>query len=211
MSDEIILNPTGDGGQPGAGDGGTPSDVSIKDVLGQTLGKSFASDEAALKAVKDTFGYVGRKAEDAVRQMASDPLFSEDVRKMLGVDGAPSANKEANSVDTSKFISKDQYEQDLFFSKNPGYEEYKDLLKGLSAANNVSLVEAANLETFKKVYTKAQAYDEVQKSKSVLETNPRLGHVTDKLSKAREHVASGNMVAAQSDAVAAVLDAYGMK
>lgn len=200
--------PDMDGGQS-SGDGGqsNQSGVSIKDVLSTTLGRTYESDEAALKAVKDLNSYVGRKVEDAVRHAANDPLFADDLRKMLGTQPA-SANKEPNDVDTSKFISKDQYEQDMFFSKNPGYEPYRDLLKGLSVANNVSLVEAAKLDTFKTVYEKATAYDQVQKSKSVLETNPRLGHVTDKLSKARENLAAGNDIAAKDDAVAAVLEAY---
>jgi hypothetical protein len=172
------------------------SGVSIKDVLGQTLGKQFTSDEAALKAVKDTFSYVGKKIDPQQAGQAA---------------GQTSANKEADKLDTSKFISREQYEQDMFYSKNPQLEEYKDILSGLAVANNVSVSEASNLESFKKMFEKTSAYDSSQKAKSVLETNPRLGHVTDKLSKAREFVAQGNSVAAADNAVAAVIDAYNLK
>jgi hypothetical protein len=171
------------------------SGVSIKDVLGQTLGKQFTSDEAALKAVKDTFSYVGKKIDS----------------QHAGQAAATFENNGADNVDTSKFISKEQYEQDMFYSKNPQLEEYKDILKGLATANGVSVSEAANLDSFKKMFEKTSAYDSSQKAKSVLETNPRLGHVTDKLSKAREFAAQGNSVAATDNAVAAVIDAYNMK
>ena len=203
--------PEGTDGQtvPAGGDPNQSSE-SIKDVLSKTLGRQFASDEAALKAVKDTFSYVGMKPQDAVKKMATDPLFANDIKNLFS-DGSAPENKPSVPTGNGEFVSKAQYEEDMFFSKKPEYDEYRDLLRGLASANGQSLAEAANSDSFKKVFEKAQAYDTVQKSKSVLETNPRLGHVTDKLSKAQELAAAGNHSAASDNAVAAVLDAYGLK
>jgi hypothetical protein len=204
MSEDLITDgaPTTDAGLGDGGDNAAQSGVSVKDILGATLGKTFQSDEAALKAVKDTFSYVGMKKEDILKSAGLDT-------QQMGAS-TTSTNKEANAVDTSQFISKEQYEQDMFFSKNPELEAHKDLLRGLAVANGVSIKDAAELPSFKNVFEKASAYDKAQKSRSVLETNPRLGQVTDHMSKAKELSAAGNRDAAAEAATKAVLESLGL-
>lgn len=200
----------GDGQDPTAGGEPNQTPVSVKDVLSSTLGRQFASDEAALKAVKDTFSYVGMKPQDAVKKMATDPLFANDIKNLFAEGTTPENNPSANATN-GEFVSKAQYEEDMFFSKKPEYEPYKDLMRAISKSENKPLGEVAGSDTFKSVFEKAQAYDTVQKSKSVLETNPRLGLVTDKISKAREMSSAGNQVAANDAAVSAVAEAFGLK
>lgn len=80
----------------------------------------------------------------------------------------------------------------------------------------------SNNEQAKKVVSTFTGYNEVQSQKSVLESNPRLGVATDKLTEARtlleQAEASGNVTQAinahnqaRESAVAGVLEAYELK
>jgi hypothetical protein len=158
------------------------SNESIKDVLSKELGKDFPSDEAALKAVKDTFSYVGKKKEDVAKEVAQ--------------------------TNTKDFVSRAEFEEATFYAKHPEYENYKGIISSLKATSNKPLSEVVKDENFKAVYDKAVAFDKTEKSKSILQTNPRLGQITDNMSKAKDAVLKGDMRTAKKSAIAAVLDAY---
>lgn len=155
---------------------------SIKDILSKTLGKDFQSDEAALKAVKDTFSYVGKKKEDIAREVQPQ-------------------------IDTKNYVSRSEFEEATYYAKHPEYEPYKKVISALRSEGK-SFEDVVKSDDFKHLYDKATAYDKVEQSKSVLKTNPRLGKITDNMSKAKDYVAKGEFKSAKSSAVAAVLDAY---
>lgn len=157
---------------------------SIKDILSKELGKEFPTDEAALKSVKDTFSYVGKKKED----------IKEEVKK--------------EEPQTDDFVSRKEFEESTFYAKHPEYEPYKGIIGALKNATENSLDEVVKADDFKAVYEKAAAHDESEKSKSVLQTNPRLGKVTDKMTQAKEASAKGDTTAAKDLAVAGVIEAY---
>ena len=159
------------------------SKESIKDILGEELGKDFKTDEAALKAVKDTFSYVGKKKED----------IKDEVKQ---------------EAPTDDFVSRKEFEEATFYAKHPEYEPYKGIIGALKNATENTLDEVVKADDFKAVYEKATAHDESEKSKSVLQTNPRLGKVTDKMTQAKEAAAKGDTTAAKDLAVAAVIEAY---
>ena len=174
---------------PDGGDGAVDDKVeetkqeSVKDILNQALGKDFKDDDTALKAVKDTFGYVGKKKEQIAEEIKSNNT-NED------------------------FVSKDQYNEDMFYSKNEQYAEFKDVLNALAKSDGKSLQEVADSDTFKGMYEKVNGFNKSQKVKNVLESNPRLGTATNKMDQARKAMADGDPKGAVANAASAVLDAY---
>lgn len=157
--------------------------ASLKDVLNTALGKDFPSDEAALKAVKDTFSFVGKKTEP----QAQTPVVDSEI---------------ANKVSTLE----KQLQETMFYAQNPDYnnDDFKKMV-ALSGKTPADLVQTSE---FKEQYDKIKAYNEIEKSKSVLQSNSRLGQVTDKFTQAKEAIQSGNQQAANEAAVSAVLEAY---
>lgn len=155
-------------------------EMSLKE-LNEYLGKNYPNKESALKSIKDTFSYVGKKIE------------------------------KATDVDESKFISKEQYERDMFFSKNPDYDKpsVKTVLEAISKSQGLSIVDAAQTEAFKEVFGAVKGFSESQQLKSVLESNPRLASTKSKLSQANDAQNKGDLESARTLATKAVLEAYG--
>lgn len=178
---------SGDVNVPSADGAGSESEVaSIKDVLSRALGKEFPTDEAALKAVKDTFSYVGKRKEQIAAELKTEP-----------------------SVDTSKYISREEFEELNFFKDHPEIAPYKTLVKALRKETGKSYDDVIRSDEVKGILGKVNAYDEFEKSKSVLSSNPRLGQVTDKMAQAREALTSAPEKAAEI-VTSAVIDAYDM-
>lgn len=189
--------------------GGNDSEVvKLKDLLSEALGRQFPTDEAALKSVKDTQAYVGKvgKVKPLIEQLEAKYGGEAKVLEMLKNMTESNPQETAKQTD-SNFVSKQQYETDNYFSQHPELQPYREMLEALGAKNGKTMAEAAELPAFKGVFEKAKNYDDQQKSKSVLHTNPRIGQVTDKLSKAREAIKGGDYDTAKANAVGAVLDA----
>lgn len=150
-------------------------------------GRKYPSREAALKSIGDTFRFVGTRKEDIAKE----------------------AIKEA--VDTSKFISKEQYEQDMFYSKNPDYSkpEIKEVLTSMAKAQGKSVSEVAQSDAFKSIFEKVNGYEQTQKLKTVLGSNPRIAGQADKLQQLRDAVKSGNTDEADSIAARTILEMLG--
>lgn len=148
--------------------------------LNKYLGKNYKDKATALKSVKDTFSYVGKKVE---------------VKK---------------DVDLSGYISKDQYETDMFYSKNPEYESssVRAVIDSMAKAEGKKPAEIVQSENFKTIFGKVKGYDESQSVKSVLESNPRLASSRDKMSQAGEAMRAGNKLSAEELATRAVMEAY---
>ena len=192
------------------GKGNDSKVVSIKDLLSEELGRDFPDDATALKAVKDTFSYVGKAGKykaynDVIEKLQTKYGDTEKVKQIMEnlIDGEVKPQ-----VDSKDYISRDQYETDTFFAKNSNLESHRELIEALRVKTGKSLNEVVELPSFKSVYEKARAYDESEKSKSVLTTNPRLGQVTDKMTQARESASKGDYKGASASALSAVLDAY---
>jgi len=149
------------------------------DELNATLGKKFTSREAALKSLKDTFSYVGKKKEDI-----------------------------APKIDPNQYISRDQYETDMFYSQNPDLSkpEIRKVIDSMAKAEGLRPKDVVELDLFKSIYSKVKGYDESQNLRSVLETNPRLSSVRDSFSQAQEALKSGNKETAEALITRAVLD-----
>lgn len=169
-----------------AGSPATSSDnfdgMSLKEI-NDYLGKNYPSKEAALKSIKDTFSYVGKKKESVVKE----------------------------AFDENKFISREQYEKDMFFSRNPEFaqDSVKKVLESISKAEGISVAEASQTEAFKEVFGAVKGFSESQNLKTVLESNPRIASTKNNLSKAKEAINGGDVETARTLATKAVLEAYG--
>ncbi len=166
----------------GEPDGGGQPTTDIKTVLGKLLNKDFPTDEAALKAVKDTFSYVGKKQQSVV-----PPELAKKVQELEGI---------AKSTKDS-----------LFYSEHPELKPYRQIIEAMG--NDPDKVSQS--EIFKGVVTKLQAHEEMEKSKSVLQSNPRLGVATDKMTQAKEAQQAGKPDEARASATAAVIEAYELR
>lgn len=156
--------------------------LSLEELNG-FLGKNFPSKEAALKSIKDTFSYVGKKKEDVKKEVKSE-------------------------IDPTLFISKEQYETDMFFSKNQEYNspEIKKVLESIAKSDGVSIADAAKSETFTSIFDAVTKSKKDEQVKSVLSTNPRLAASKNTFQEAKEARQAGNEDLARKLATQAVLE-----
>jgi hypothetical protein len=197
---------------PGADGGSTdnPNALSLEE-LNSYLGKNFKDKDTALKSLKDTYRYVGNPTVDALSQKLGAPQeqVAEALKTLMSTQPAG--------------MTQEQYQEDRFFDKNPDLEELRPQLSRLRSsdpeASKQSWSEFIKSPLVAPLVEKVKGYNEIQGRKSVLESNPRLGAVSDKLSEAKklaqEARQSGDPFAAQQaenaareSAVRGVLEAY---
>ncbi len=188
--------------------GASANQKTLKDVLSTTLGKEFKDDDTALKAVKDTFSYVSgaskaKKALEAVMQSKS--MTEEQAIAFI----EQSATKQENQVDTSKYVSREDFERANFYNERVELKPYQSLIETFAKANpGKSRDEILAIPEIKTVLDKVKSHDTTERQKSVLHSNPRIGMSTDKLTKAREELSKGDAKGAGDSAVGAVIDAF---
>ena len=147
----------------------TPETLSLKEI-NDLLGKDFKDKGTALKAVKDTFSYVGKKREDIAKEVLGNSQVESLTREMK------------------------QLKENAFYDKNPELESYRPLIQKLGD-NPADVIGSPE---FKAIYEKAKGYDESAKMKTVLQSSPRLASVRDNFAKAQEAMKSGNREEAES-------------
>ena len=157
--------------------------MSLKEI-NEVLGKNFTDKETALKSIKDTYSYTGKRKEDIINEYKKT---------------------EGNNELASKVSSLENMLRDAnFYAENPQYKPYKDVISKFGGNPEEVIKDSVFQSTFKK----ASAYDETEKSKSVLHSNPRLGRITDKITEAKEAIKAGDSAKAEDAAVLAVLNAF---
>jgi len=149
------LNPSNPEGAAPAIEAQAPETLTLQE-LEQQLGKKFPDKATALKSLKDTYSYVGKRKEDIAAELSQNNT---------GV---------ANEIKEIK--------DNLFFDKNPQFEPYRKVIAKLGS-NPQEVIQS---EDFKAIFEKAAGFDETQKLKSVLTSNPRIAQTKDTLTKARE-------------------------
>lgn len=196
----------------GEGADKSQQDVSLKDKLGEALGKEFPDDETALKAVKDTFNFVGeigniKELKSAMGQLQK--VFNTDQKGVLNKVDEIVKTGGTGKIDPTKFVAKSDFDRSNFYLNNPDYKPYTRLVEIYQKANpDKSREEIVEMDDFKEDFDKIKAHDETEKSKSVLKSSPRLGKMTDKISEAREAADKGDHATAEQKAVEAVTEAY---
>lgn len=180
--DNNTLDALGDDAQltPAPADGTVSTNPSPESLtleeLNSILGKNFKDKATALKSVKDTYSYVGKRKEDIVKEVSGN---TEGISKELK-----------------------EIKENMFFEKNPNFAPYR------SAFNKVggNPEEFFNSPEFKPIFEKANGFDENQKLKSVLVSNPRLAQTKDALTKARESTNQEEREALVAQAVLASIE-----
>lgn len=186
LSGEPQLSPSD---APGAVESVTPSETGVEAMslaeLNKHLNKNFPTKEAALKSISDTFSYVGKKREDIEKEVLAKAQNNEQVGVL------------AKQLE--------RMEKDRFFDKNPDLAPFREAYEKVGGSPD----EFFNSSAFKPIIEKARGYDESQKLRTVLESNPRIASSKDNLSKARElQRTQGHSEAVEKLAVDAVLDVY---
>lgn len=182
----------------------------------ETLDSGNADSDIAPVSVKETVS--------AVPQNTADTLSLAELNEALGKnykdkDSALKSFKDTFSfvgkkvepkIDPNQFISREQYESDMFYSKNTKLNtpEMREIIDAMAKAQGIKPQDVVNKDSFKAVFSKVEGYDESQSMKSVLESNPRLSSSRDSLTQAREEASKGNTAKAEELAVKAVMDAY---
>lgn len=132
--------------------------------LNSFLGKDFKDKNTALKALKDTFSYVGKKKEDITAEVLAD-IKSND-----------------KTAELSRQLQ--VMEDERFYDKNPDLDK-PEIRKFISSTGKRPSEVAATTE-FKAIFDKVTEYDKTVKLRTVLESNPRLASSSDNIKKARE-------------------------
>jgi len=130
--------------------------LSLKE-LNEYLGKEFKDKATAIKSIKDTYSFVGKRKEDIAKEF--------DVSKNIG--------SLANEIKSLK--------EDAFYKDNPELAPHRALIKKLGD----NPAEVVNTPEFKSLYEPAKESFETRKLKTVLQSNPRIQSSQDNLSKAR--------------------------
>jgi len=167
---EIISEETVTGGEgvTSAEGSKTVSDgISLKE-LNEIYGTTFKTKEDALRSVKETKSFVGKRKEDIIAETKTS-ILSEI--KELGID-------------TSNFVTKAQLEEEKFYAGNPGLVTFKDIINAVKKDKNISFDEVIQLEQFKpllKTGTSDSSEKSVIHSKTV-----KVADDTDIIGKARQ-------------------------
>jgi hypothetical protein len=205
--------PTGnpEGGAPAEGGENASSDMLGR--LSKTIGRDFPDEATALDAIKETFNYVGSvgQLKKKILSLKDQGISEEEVFNRVEQLGQSTTAAPRNDVQSEINALKQRLDETTFYSENPDLKEYQGFLSEIQADTGRSLSQIVESDSFKTVLEKAKGYDASQKSKSVLESSPRLGRVKDKMTEAREASKAGNQVGANKSAIGAVLDAYDMK
>lgn len=113
--------------------------------LNTLLGKDFKDKATALKSVKDTYAYVGKKV-DTVASTAQ-------------AQSSPEIEAKLNSL-----------EQQVFYANHPEYKGHEAIIKAMGS----NPAEVVGTDAFKTYFEKAKVADDVAKTKSVVASNSRL-------------------------------------
>jgi hypothetical protein len=173
----------------GAGTGNALEALSLAEI-NASLGKQFPNKEAALKSIKDTISYVGKKKEDIEKEVLATVRTDDKISQLQ------------KEIETER--------KERFFDRNPQYADpsIRKLIDSLGG--NPS--DVVNREEFKTIFEKVSGYDKSAKLKTVLESNPRMVSSRDNLTKARESLKTAGHVTheVQGHALNAVKEAFGL-
>lgn len=122
--------------------------------LNQVLGKDFKDVPTAMKALKDTQSYVGKKKEDIAAEVRAQLAGSSQ-----NASASPSLESEVRSL-----------QEQVFYANNPQFKGHETVIKAMGS-NPAEVVES---EAFKIYFEKATVAGEVASKKSVVASNPRL-------------------------------------
>ena len=170
----------------GAKNAADSSETLTLSEINTLIGRDYKDKDTAFKALKNTYNMVSKVGE----------LEKENKNLMEKLTEPTSAADEIKQI-----------KEQLFYSENPEYKPYKDIIKDMG----VNPADAVAKESFKAIFTNLSEFEKTKNAKSVLETNPRIGQAVSKLDQAKDLSTKGQYSSANESAVSAVMDLYDMK
>lgn len=164
--------------------------------LNRGLGKEFKDKDAAIKSLKDTQSYV-----------AEVGTLKAQVERLQGQPQTPVASREVAELKAQL----ENIQEDNFFERNQPLKSIRPIVKAFAKANGKRLEEVVELPEIKELLTKVSGFEQGQKMRTVLESNPRLASSQDKMSKAQDLAGTRSRKAltqAAELATNAVMEAY---
>jgi hypothetical protein len=194
LPDGPQLSPAGGNAAVG---GQSPQETPITlSELNKGLGKDFKDKDTALKSLKDTQSYVAQVG-----------TLKSQLEKLQSQPSSPQASGEI--ADLKAQLNNIQTEN--FFERNAPLKAIRTTVEAFTKAQGKTLQEVAELPEIKELLVKVSGFEQSQKMRTVLESNPRLASMQDKMTKAQELAATKSRKAigeAADIAVSAVMDAY---
>ena len=208
---------------------GAEGEKSLVDKVYETTGKKFASETEALKSIKYTSNYVGDIGGLVKGVMDNKGVSRQDAVKFVQdkMSEAPPADLPTSEtppppppeIDTSQFVPRSEFDEANYYtteegSANKPHKAIIDAFKSKPEHAGKSIPDViASDEELRNTLEKSKAHDEAEGSKSVLQSNPRLGVVQDKLTQSKESAKKfketgdpAHHEQAKTDAVDAVLE-----
>ena len=191
-----------DGNSSAAGGAASVGGAELLDLseLNQLLGKNFPTKDAAMKSIKDTFSYTGQVGQ----------LRAELNSLRSGQAAASSSSSQDSELSSTVKALQAELDEQRFVTERPELKDYLPTLRELRNSTGKTLNELLSNESLRPLFEKSLAQDAVQKKRSVLESNPRLGQMRNKTDESRAALEKGNLGLAKETAVSAVLDAYNL-
>lgn len=186
--------------------------VSLHQLVNSELGLNYPDDRAALQGLKETRSYVGKVGQilpyfDRAREQGIPTSKLLEAMDNI-VNGQPAPQQAPAAPDTDRFVTKDELNRQLFYKDHTEYQPYQPIIDAMAATQGKRPDEVVQDAAFKSVFEQAQGFKEAEKSKSVLQTNSRLGAAADTMTKAAEALKTGDIASAQMHALDAVMDSY---
>jgi len=207
MADQVTTpNPLPGGADvpPAAGGGAdNAGEISLADI-NSILGKEFKDKETALGAVKETFRFVGATGQvKAALDAAKAKLGTDDAGVIAALANLTAESQAKPTAPQGDYVPRSQYAEDIFFKENAPLAALRETLVPLKNASEdtkaMSWDAFVASEKVKPVVEAYTGYQEAQGKKSILETSPRLGAASDKLTTARKSVEEANRAAMAND------------
>lgn len=185
-----------DVGSSEGGDKGSPNQSSDDETLTLSeleneLGREFPDKEAAMKSLKDTYGYVG--------DLGSKVAQYEERYGGLDSQGdseSSSDDTSASSTEDSDVMTKTEYKREKWFDDNPQYKEHREVIESLSETHDVEPQEVVEMEGVKSLF---QGQSDQNDQESVAMSNNRVGQSSDTLDEANQAMQEANDAVAQGD------------
>ncbi len=171
------------------------------------------------KSIKDTYNYVGSQAQfnEKVSQLATalntdeagvlstieNLAMSMDQNTPPPEEATPAPEPQAPEGD---YVTREEMDENNFFAEHKDLADLRDVLGPLKDVHgdDMTWAEFAQTDAAKKVIEPITGFREIEQQKSALESNSRLGAVSDTMSKARENMAAANDAARSGDRQSAV-------
>ncbi len=187
----------------------------LHEAAGKILGKEFPDVASAAKAMKDTFGYVG-KAGEAIKLVESvmtaksfkTPKEAYDFINASLQPPKEVVKEEKQEIDTSKFVSREEFDKKDFYANHPELKGHEKLVETYVKANpGISRDDILKMDDVKETLGTLSSV----KQKSILHSDSKVTIAQSKMEEARNKMADGKPVdieEAKSLATKAVMEAF---